>query len=651
LNLFFIGNFLYFFFAVFVAFYIPGSLALRKINVPFFHRIVLGIGTGMVLWALQGFLFGLAHARFLTYVYIILACLWWMRTRWGQTKIQFHPLKIEKLDLLIGFILLSGVLIQLTSVWFVGTVTPKGLYFCCANTNDNLYHLALTNQLIQHMPPQEPGMTGVIVHNYHYLGNIVVAELVRIFHLPLIQTQFLYTNFLISVLFGMSALVFAQVVGMKKQFQAWVLFFLYYGADLIYLLVSILRREINFSMTSLEDGGAFLNNPPRAFSIVLFFIGLALFGIWVTKKEKRAGWITAIVFGSLIGFKVYTGFFVLAGLSIVGVYFLWQRKYREMIPIILTGIISLLIYLPVNAGAGGFYYTGFNIFENFIVQPWMNLVRLEEARLIYEAHHNIPRLIEYETIYMVLYFFSVFGTKMLGLFQTKKSLQLLPKEINIFLIAGIAASLPLGVFFQQTSGGANSFNFLVSIFIIGSIYTALACYFWLNKIKGLGKYVCIAAIVLITIPRIINNTYANIHAVITHNGFLIDTYQLDAFNFLKYHTAESSVIAVNPKNFITDYEDAPYISFMTNRPEYLAGVGIITSHGVNVDTRAKALATIFSTQSCTDLQKRIGKSGIHYFIMSAPTVFGCKKTDGFLRIVYTNLKVKIYQYTAPTIQR
>ena len=641
----FILYFCYFLFAIFVAFIIPGSLALHKTRLSIFQRIILSTGVGMVFWGLQGFLFGFAHARFLTYIYLIVTAILWIKLRWGKKFPRLQKPKFERMDFLLALILISGVIVQLTSVWFIGTPVQKGLFFCCGNTRDNIYHIALTNQLVKSMPPQEPGMFGVVVHNYHYLGNLVVAELIRIFHLPLIQTQFQFSNLLISILLGLSALVFSQVLSLKKHYQAWLLFFLYYGADLIYLLVSVLRREINFSMSSLEDGSSFLSNPPRAVSIVVFFIGLSLFGLWITKKEKRLGWITAIVFGSLIGFKVYIGYFVLTGLAILALYFFYKKKYAMLPPLILTCAISLLIYLPVNIGAGGFYYTGFWLFENFIVQPWMNLIRLEEARIIYAAHHNLPRIIEYESIYMLIYVVSVFGTKVLGLFQTRKSLKLLPLELNIVLITGILASLPLGMFFQQTSGGSNSINFLISVFIIGSIYTALACYYWLDKLKPFAKYLMIVIIVLITLPRTFNNVYHNITDVKNESGFLIDTYQLTALNFIKNNTPQNSMIAINPKDYSFDYGTAPYISFLADRREYLAGTVITNDHGINMDSRVRVLSELFTTHDCKNLYSILSKSGINY-IMINPTLhrFQCTKTDTFLQIIFENRSGRIYRF-------
>jgi hypothetical protein len=640
-------NFVYFFLAIFVAFYIPGAVALRKLKITFFQKMTLGIITGMIFWGLQGFIFGFLNLRFLTYLYLIPAIIVWIKITDFK---NFKPrLNLSKGNITTLLIILIGVFVQLSSVWSVGLRSQKGLFFCCGNTKDNLYHIALTNQLVKNIPPLEPGMSGVVVHNYHYLSNLIIAELIRIFHLPLMQTEYQFMTLFISLFFGLSIVVFGQIANLKKSFTAWLLFFMYFGSDLVYLVVSIMRKEINFNMGSLEDGTKFLTNPPRAFAIVAFMAGISLFILWIKNEQPKIkmnlGLIMAIVMGSLISLKVHVGFFVLAGFALLALYFLLKRDIKMVIPLITTAIISLFLYLPVNSGAGGFYYTGFQTFENFIVQPWMNLDRLELARIIYANHHNILRVIQYEIIFILLYIIAIFGTKIIGLVQSKKSLQLLPKELHIVLLGGITCSLPLGLFFQQSSGGPNSFNFLVSIFIIGSIYTALACCYWLQKTNRVLRYLLIVIIVLLTLPRIFFETSVNIQAVSQQKGFLIKSSTLDGFNYLKNNAPKNSIIAIKPVNFKFDYDEAPYISIFTNRGEFLAGIGPTKDHGIDMTKRTRDLNFIFQSKDCDKVKNTLAQNRINYIILSqVNNNLACLKTDNFLTKVYENNAVLILQF-------
>src|SRR5581483_9104479 len=125
-------------------------------------------------------------------------------------------------------------------------------------------------------------MSDVLVHNYHYWSNIVVAEMVRIFHLPALFVQFQFSTVLISVLLGCNAVVFGQILGISKKFVRWLVFLFYFGSDLVFYILLILGRNITqiTKISSLEDGSIFLINPPRAFSHVIALAGLALITLW-----------------------------------------------------------------------------------------------------------------------------------------------------------------------------------------------------------------------------------------------------------------------------------------------------------------------------------------------------------------------------------
>lgn len=65
--------------AVVLAFFIPGDLFIRRLNLTNFQRVVLAVAGGMVLWALQGFIFGFLGLRDLTYVYLAVCGILWLK--------------------------------------------------------------------------------------------------------------------------------------------------------------------------------------------------------------------------------------------------------------------------------------------------------------------------------------------------------------------------------------------------------------------------------------------------------------------------------------------------------------------------------------------------------------------------------------------
>lgn len=630
-----------FYVAVFFAFFVPGDLLLRKLKLSPFRRVVIGTILGMVLWGWQGFVFGYINVRWFSYAYLIFLFLLWVRFNLKDNIFKnVNKNKVRKIDFLLIGIIFLGVLVQLSSVWFTGILHKDGLYFCCSNIADSIFHIALTNQLVKQFPPFEPGMFGVVVQNYHYWGNLVSAELIRVFKLPLIATQYQYFTLFISLFLGLTAIIFGQIASLGKNYVRWLVFFLYFGGDLIFALVTFMRKELNFEMSSLEDGAKFLVNPPRAISIVIFFAALSLMALWIKKGNIYTGLLTVLLLGSLIGFKVYVGIFALLGILALLGYYLVKKDLRSIALFSMVFIISAIIYFPVNKNAGGLYFTGFYLFENFIVQPWMTLHRLELARRIYLEHKSYLRVIQYELIYIFVFIISVFGTKLLGFLQTRKSLSLLPKELNIFLIAGIMVSVIVGFFFQQKSGGVNTFNFLVSVFIIGSIYSALACSFFFEKIKNKAKFILIAIIILLTVPRVIYQTISSVQNIIKQNYLTVDNHELEATKYIREKTEKNAVIMVNYEKFKLDAK-SPYISFLADRPMFLSGlVHALSDHGIDFSDRKVAVDELLKSADSTRVARLLEQDKIDYLYLS-PTDVLAKESDYFLQIVFQNYKVKL----------
>lgn len=652
LNPFFWISFLWFFVAIFLAFFIPGDLLLKRVQLSSFQRVVLGTILGMVLWGWQGWIFGYLSLRWLSYFYLLVVVLLWLKFCIRQYSAQLIRGAFKHIDGLTSLIIFLGVTIQLSAVWFTGVGDSKGLFFCCSNLDDSILHIAITNEIVKHFPPNEPGMFDLVKQNYHYWGNLVVAELIRVFRLPLIATQYQYITVFISLFLGLSAVVFTQLVRLGKSFTYWLIFFLYFGGDSIFLLLAMLGKGVNFTMSSLEDGAKFLVNPPRAFAIVIFFAGLSLLALWIRKKTQYYGILMALLFSVLVGFKIYVGIFALSGLAFLGIYYLLRRDFRMLMPLVWTFFLSLIVYLPVNSTAGGFYFVRFWVFENFIVQPALGLIHLEQAREIFLQHKNWLRVIQYELIYVALFILAIFGTKLVGAIQSRKSLLLLPWELHTLLLGGILVSVFLGFFFQQSvAGGSNTFNFLGSIFIIGSIYSALASFYWIRKINTKLQFVIIFFLIILTIPRVAYEGFTNVKNSIEKNGYLIDNAELNLFRFLREETDKDSLIVVDHRVFLLD-KSTPYISFLADRPMFLSGIGNeLKAHGIDYTGREKMVNIIFKNNSPVVVGKILLLNKIDYILTSTqPTPFAATESARFLDLVFQNEKGELLRVSRHKIQ-
>ncbi len=626
-------------FAFSLAFIIPGTLLLYPLKLKPFETLTLGSGLGIALWAIQGFIFGFLNLRFLTFAYILTVAIIWgylivkKRSRLGKYVRSFFAI-----DILSFFLIVIGAVLALSAVWFMGVKSQDGLFFCCRGVPDAIYHLSLTKELINNFPPHEPGMSGVFVKNYHYLSNLVVADITRVFKLDFMEVQFRYINLFLVLIFGASAFVFSNILGLKKSFARWLVVFFFASGDILYILLFLRGRGLNFGVTILDDATKLLAGPPRAFSIVLFFCALCLFTYWIKKKSLYAGLLSALIFGTLMGFKVYTGIFAITGLSAVSVYFLSKRKFLMLLPLSITLLMTMIYVFYVNKNAGGLYFDGLARFGDFVQNKDLSLLKLYFFDLKVLNSGNLLLHFLLGSLFVVIYFFFLYGTTNLGILQTKVSLRLLPIELNIFLISGIIVSLLLGSFFLQTTGGSNTVQFIISAFIIGSVYAALSLYYWISKLDTKFIIMISVIVLLLTVPRALHESFDNFMSITTRRGKIVDNPSLDSLNYFKLQTPSDSVMLLDPKMAID--ETAMYVSFLADRPQFLSGAGVLEDHGQNVTQRLDVVNNIFNSNNKQQVKQLLSENKIDYIYL--PTgVNIVDSCQGYADLVYSKNNIRI----------
>lgn len=619
---------------VFIAFFIPGDIFLKKYSFSFLQRFVLGTCLGMVMWGWQGYIFGYLNMRWMSYVYLMVFFLLWVK------PVTFNIKKIPKnilKNIYFPFVLivLIGSLVQLSSVWFAGINRNNVIYFNSYSIPDNIWYIELTNEVIGRVPPFEPGMSGKIIENYHYWSNLVMAETVRVFRLPLIPTVSQYFPLLLSIFLGLTIVIFGQILSLKKSLTLWILFFVYFGGDFVNAIQVLFTGKVDFSQQSMEDGAKFLANPPRAFALVLFFAGLNLLAAFAKSGKHSFEIIAAFILGSLIGFKVYVGMFALIGLFFLMLYYVFTKEYKFLLVFLTALFLSMLIYMPINSGAGGLIYVGFWRAQDYATLPTLGLIRLELARQVFAEHGNWIREHIYNLLFLIVSTVGTFGTKIIGLFQTRETLGIFPKDLNIFLASGLIVNLILGTFFIQKSGGSNAFNFLVSVFVISSVYAGISCWYWLGKVKSGFKYVFIAIIIVLTIPRSINQLVENISSLNRNEGYVIGESELGALKYLNMKTEPSSLILIQ--------QNSTFLNFIADRQVFLYSEGVLESHNIDVSRRVGVRNTVFNSVDMSLVSSNLLANNIDYIYKMSDVNFPLYryKNKKFLNIVYEKNGIQI----------
>lgn len=638
-------EFLKFILAVFIAFYIPGSFFLASKNKSSLVNFTLSVLIGLVLWGWQEFVFGYISLRDLTYFYLVFgAVVWTFKVRPKKLTsfwVFIKNLSLKEVDWRLFCLVFLGVFIQAFAVWSNGVYSQqKGLFFIGGNLEDNLWHASLTYEMARRFPPFGPGLSGVLMRNYHYWSNLVIAGFVRVFKLPLFPTQFQFFPLLISFLLGMVTISLGKILNFGKNITRLFVFFNYFGGDLIYLFLIFLRSipEL-FVMSSLEDGAKFFHNPPRAFSFVIALGGICLFIFWQqNKKDLLSGFLSMFLLASTTGFKIYTSIFFAIGILILISFAFLKRDWKNLFILSSFYILAALIYLPTNSQAGGLVWAPFSIVNNFIMQPWLGLDRWEQARVIFFEDKKYLHNLVFETVFTSFFLLGILGTKILGFFQSPFYLfKRLGKELTIILLAGIFLSLIGGIFFIQATGGANTFNFLVSVFLFSSILVALSVDFWQKKLPKFLSLFLIILIILLTIPRVSHETILNIKKFLKSEGFLITNEELELYDFVN-NQPSSSGVAIYPNDKIG--KATPYVSlFINNKPLLLSGRGLLKHFRLEgIEEKEGAQEVIFKSPFEKNVARELLVNQIAYIILYDNQSLKATPSAYFTNLVMKNKK-------------
>ncbi len=598
--------------AIIIAFYIPGRVVLGKQRLEGIATFACSMILGLVLWGWQGYVFGYLHARFLSYIYLFIFFIIFVYKKYNILRLK-NPGKIDYLSILI---IIMGVISQVGPYYKTGLITEKGLYLPPFNyATDHIGHTSLINEMVKRFQPFEPGMYGILVANYHYWFNLVTAELIRVFYLPLFQTQYIGMYFFGSLMLGITAYVFSTSIIKSINFSRWLLFFLYFGGDASYWLSFITTRKFDFQVPSIIDYSAlFMDNPPRAFSIIILFVAIYLIFQNLKKIKKREFIIISILIGTLAGFKVYTGILALTGLGFLALYNLvFKKDWRISGIFVLSCILSAIIFVPVNANSGGIFFNPVDRARDFIAYQPLGLHDWELRWRVYLEHNNYIRLIQYGVMMTVVYFFAQFGIKLIGIIPYKKTLSLLDNEKKVFIYGAMLFSFLTGLFFNQTANPSESYNFLIAGSFFLTILTSLTLAQFLKNKKMIFKFIVIFLIIGVTIPRWIYVQGKYLPQYIIPGTFYgISNEEMETYNFLKGVNKNSLILVLNKNNFD---QSSALVNTLTNRNMFLSGQRVLHDHKTINKDRLEVVQTIRDTKNAGTFISIAEKNHINYIYL------------------------------------
>lgn len=627
--------------AIFLAFYVPGRVILgQQKNLSQIGIFATSFILGIVLWGWQGYLFGFLQLRWLSYLYLLIFLAIFFKKKYFSFKIP--KFKFKNIDLVALIMVLIGIVGQTMQFVRNGQMTSAGLFISNNNNMDQVWHATLVEELVRRFPPNEPGMYGIPLLNYHFWFNLVTAELVRVFHLPPFATQFNGMYVLGPILLVLIAYSLAGAIFKSRLFLRLFLFFLYFSGDAVGWFMVLLRHRFDLSVGWLfEDGSNLMDSPGRGIAVVISLAGLYLLFKNRQQISRRNIFIIGLLFGSLMGFKIYFAIPFILGLFCLAVFNGIKRNFSSLWIFLIASILFLFQFLPFNVSSGGLFFLPFDIPREFIAQKALNMSYVDQRWTIYLAHYSYFRLVQYGITMSAVYLFVQFGIKLFGFFPLRRTIKTVGLDFYIFLYSSLLTSLVLGLFFYQKVGGANIWEFFMVTSFILAIITSLSLSLYLSGVSKAIAYVLIILIVLFTIPRWINSTLRYFHDDYLLGFHGVPKQELQVYDYLKLKTPENSLVLFADQPNYTYY--ASVVSILSERNLFLSGMGVGQVLTPEIVERKRDVEIIKSSIDNKQVNTVLKKDNINYIYLYSSSVLPVSTVSSTLREVFSNESGKIFK--------
>lgn len=634
--------FIWFFIAaVFLAFYIPGRVLLgEQKNLSKIGLFAVSIILGIVLWGWQGYLFGFLQMRWLSYVYLLVFLAIFLKRKYVSFEIP--KIKLKNIDWLTFSLVFVGILGQTLQFIRNGQLTSAGLFLSNYNFIDHEWHVTLVSELVKRFPPFEPGMYGVLLTNYHFWFNLVTADLVRVFNLPLFQTQFIGMYVLAPILLSLIAYSFISSVYNSKLLLRLFLFFLYFSGDAAGWFMLIVRQRFDLNLGWMfENETNFIDSPGRGFAVIITLAAIYLLFKNRQQISKKNIFIIGILFGSLMGFKVYFAIPFMLGLFCLALFDALRRNFSSVWIFIIASVVFLIQFLPFNSSSGGLFFLPFNIPREFFAQPGLHMSYLDQRWSIYFDHHNYLRLIQYGVLMSIVYFLVQFGVKLIGLIPFRKTVKTLTPGMYFFLYSTMIFSFILGLFFYQKVGGANIWEFFLIMSFVLAIFVSLNVTLFLEKRNKAVVAILIFLLVILVIPRWIYSVTDRIYGDYLSGFHGISNQQYQAYNYLRNKTNKDSLVFLIDRRKIVSYSSLA--SVLTDRNQFFSGNGVgqvMTPEILRRENDSVVIKTSINAKMVRDVLKR---DKIDYIYLDNSIVLPVATVSSFLEKMFFNESGTIFK--------
>lgn len=401
--------------------YLPGKIITKLTKLPDWIDLQLTLGISLLSLLLFFSRFFLPFNLILIIYLLIVSLL-----------VKKYSLKFKKpiFNLPILLVILIGVVSQ--SLPYLKTLNLDLINTAIASNHDQAWHASLTYHLTQSFPSQVPGFSGVVLKNYHYFYDLIIAANVALFKTNInVLIQLVYP-IIFSTLFGFSIYRVLSYLTDNKTYQLFGILIAFFGNNLSF-------ATSNFFL--IDQPLFFLFNHQTVLSIALVLYFLIILRLQLKKPQVSRGVLLGLVLASLIYLKIYA--FLVLGLVLAVLSF--KNLKKLLIAFLVTGLlVGLIILLTFEPSQPMLIFKPLwltTAFTDKIIAPFI-------PQLFARSHRFF-----YRPLVIGLILLSNYHLRLLGLLIKKRSLL-----TNLILLTTIS-SLVLLFFTFQTQSPYNIIQF------------------------------------------------------------------------------------------------------------------------------------------------------------------------------------------------
>ena len=641
--------------AILICFYLPGKFLFTKLKLTldFPENLFLPFVLGVILFTLISYIFS-----WLKLEIIILPLLLIISFLAFKSKKRI-PKTINKHHLVPLFIVL------ILSIIFSLSMLMSGVYGDMIKYGrDDLWHLALINELKNNFPPDNPGFAGVSLKGYHFFYNFLLAKISNIFFISPLSLYFHFFPLFIAILWGLGVYSLMYKWSKKISVGLWAVFLTMFGGSFAFILK--LRGHENLSLDSafgIQQPATALINPPFSISIVIVIAVLFAFYQHFTTKKK--GWLVPIVLcvGLVSMFKVYAGIILLGGILLLTLLQLLKKNFIFLTVCFFIGILFAVTYGILRDPSSTLIFAPLWAPHSVLVDnmPWYGYA---EKMYTYTKLSVIKGIVETELYSLYVFFFGNLGTRLIGilflsLFFLKKQRRPSLFAFTVLIMTLVSILIPL--FFIQSGKVFEIIQMAWYFLFFISLFAAFGFHMFFNlRYCKVIKIVLFVIIIMFTLPSAYE-PYKGYLGVMNSYGSSLSDHYFNAMQFLKSEgDYNQTVMEIPDKNIGATKKDvlrwygssSPAIVAFGNKRGYLNNE-YIDFAGVDIAPRIDFIRKIiiFNNLPINDslehmnLQKEI-KQGLKdskiSFIYSPYSLLSFEKMN-FISKIYENRVASIYR--------